>query len=128
MKSVTIVLYKRFFLRKDWQQDLDEERIETLAVDLNDELQPFGWQVRFQREEGHSVDVRGYGDLLNAVRLRVTGSQLGNPCLGHVIGASAACDPLADIRRGVNRLVFAPETIEPEDAYRKVCHNCGCGC
>ena len=127
-KSITIVVYNRNFLRPDWRQDLDVAAIEQLAIDLNDEFRQFDWQIRFLRDEEQAVDVRGYGDLLNAVRLRATGSSHSNPCLGHVIGSSAACDPLADIRRGINRIVFAPETIEPESAFKKVCHNCGCGC
>ena len=127
-KSISIVVYNRNFLRPDWRQDLDVVAIERLAVELNIEFRQFGWQVCFLRDSAHSVDVKGYGDLLNAVRLRATGSSHSNPCLGHVIGASASCDPLIDIKRGINRLVFAPETIEPESAYKKVCHNCGCGC
>lgn len=126
--SINIVIYKRNFLRADWRQDLDVAEIERLALALDKELQPFDWQVGFVLDEEQSVDVRGYGDLLNAVRLRATGSAHSNPCLGHVIGASAACDPIADIKRGVNRIVFAPETIEPEAAHKTVCHNCGCGC
>ena len=127
-KSINIVIYKRNFLRSDWCQDLDLEAIRSLVEDLNTEFRQFDWQVGLQVDEAQSVDVRGYGDLLNAVRLRATGSTLGNPCLGHVIGASAACDPLADIKRGINRIVFAPETIEPAAENRAVCHNCGCGC
>ncbi len=102
--------------------------IRTLTEDLNEEFRQFDWQVGLQVDDEQSVDVRGYGDLLNAIRLRATGSALGNPCLGHVIGASAACDPLADIKRGINRIVFAPETIEPAAENKTVCHNCGCGC
>ena len=51
-----------------------------------------------------------------------------NLCLGHVIGASPNRDLLEDIRRGVNRVAFAPETVEPEGSSKIVCHNCGCGC
>lgn len=127
-KSINVVIYNRNFLRSDWRQDLDLEAIRALVEELNIEFRQFDWQVGLQVDEEQSVDVRGYGDLLNAVRLRATGSQLGNPCLGHVIGASAACDPLADIKRGINRIVFAPETIEPSVENRTVCHNCGCGC
>ena len=49
-------------------------------------------------------------------------------CLGHIIGASPNRDLLEDVRRGVNRVAFAPETIEPEGSSKVVCHNCGCGC
>jgi hypothetical protein len=127
-KSITIVVYNRNFLRSDWRQDLDVAKIQRLAEELNRELKQFDWQVDFLVDDSQSVDVRGYGDLLNAVRLRATGSAHSNPCLGHVIGPSSACDPIADIKRGINRIIFAPETIEPESAYKKVCHNCGCGC
>lgn len=127
-KSITIVVYKRNFLRTDWHQDLDVAAIERYSAELNEEFAQFGWQVSFRLDEEQSVDVRGYGDLLNAVRLRATGSSHSNPCLGHVIGISADCDPLTDIRRGINRIIFAPETIEPEAAFKHVCHNCGCGC
>lgn len=126
MKKLTIAVYARHFLRADWRQDINEEAIAVLAAELDAELGAFGWQVEYRLEPDIQVDVRGYADLLNAVRLRVGGA--GNPCLGHVIGASTACDPLADIRRGVNRLIFAPETIEPDGPDKRVCHNCGCGC
>jgi len=126
VKELTIVVYARRFQRADWHQDLDVESVRALAQALDRELVAFGWQVRCLVDDSVSIEVKGYKDLLNAVRLRV--SDGGNPCLGHVIGASAACDPLADIRRGVNRLIFAPETIEPEGSDKRVCHNCGCGC
>ena len=38
------------------------------------------------------------------------------------------CDLFEDIRRGVSRVAFAPEMIEPEGENKAVCHNCGCGC
>lgn len=126
MNTLTIAVYARNFLRKDWRQDIDEQAIAALAADLDAELRSFGWQVEYRSMPDVCVDVKGYADLLNAVRLRAAGA--GNPCLGHVIGASAACDPLADIRRGVNRLIFAPETVEPDGPDKRVCHNCGCGC
>ena len=74
------------------------------------------------------IEARGYGDLLNAVRIRSSKPGLGNLCLGHVIGCSAHLDLLEDIRRGVRRIAFAPETIEPDGSDKVVCHNCGCGC
>jgi hypothetical protein len=35
---------------------------------------------------------------------------------------------MADIKRAINRVAFAPETVPPDDHNRRVCHNCGCGC
>jgi len=126
-KEITIALYQRNFI-SDWRYDLSAQSIAQLAEELNTELQSAGVGVRFSQEETISVDVQGYGDILNAIRLRSSESGRGNPCLGHIIGESKECNLLDDIRRGVSRLAFAAETIVPEDAHRKVCHNCGCGC
>lgn len=126
-KEITIALYQRHFI-SDWHYDLDAEKISQLATELNSELQPAGVSVRFTAEKALSVEVKGYGDILNSVRLRSSEPGTGNPCLGHIIGESKECNLLDDIRRGVSRLAFAAETIVPEDAHRKVCHNCGCGC
>jgi hypothetical protein len=35
---------------------------------------------------------------------------------------------MEDISTAVRRVAFAPETIAPSGEFRKVCHNCGCGC
>lgn len=126
-KEITIALYQRHFI-SDWCYELKAQNIAQLAEDLDTELQSAGIRVRFSPEETISVDVQGYGDILNAVRLRSSEPGTGNPCLGHIIGESKECNLLDDIRRGVSRLAFAAETIVPEDAHRKVCHNCGCGC
>ena len=37
-------------------------------------------------------------------------------------------DILEDLKRGINRVAFAPETVEPSGSDKVVCHNCGCGC
>jgi hypothetical protein len=84
--------------------------------------------LRQAKEEEIVLEVKGYNDLLNTVRLRSPQDGIGNLCLGHIIGASPNRDLLEDIRRGVNRVAFAPETIEPEGSNKIVCHNCGCGC
>jgi hypothetical protein len=126
-KEITIALYQRHFI-SDWHYGLNTQSIAELAEELNTELQSAGVSVRFSLEETISVDIQGYGDILNAVRLRSSEPVTGNPCLGHIIGESKECNLLDDIRRGVSRLAFASETIVPEDAHRKVCHNCGCGC
>lgn len=91
------------------------------------ELQPLGVNLSW-KEEDQVIEVQGYGDLLNAIRVRSPRDGFGNPCLGHIIGASCKLDLFADIRRGVNRVAFAPETVEPEGHAKQVCHNCGCGC
>lgn len=126
-KEITIVLYRRKFI-KDWYYEVRADAVQSLAEQIDAELSSAGVAVRFSGEEDVFVEVKGYGDILNSVRLRSSEAGVGNPCLGHVIGESTDCDLLADIRRGVNRLAFAPETIVPDAAHRKTCHNCGCGC
>jgi len=126
-KTITIALYSRRFV-KDWKYSVDADSISALAEQISTDLGSAGVSVRFSMEEDVSVDVSGYGDILNSVRLRSSEKGVGNPCLGHIIGESPECDLLADIRKGVNRLAFAPETIMPDAEHRKTCHNCGCGC
>lgn len=106
---------------------MDAAAREGFMRDLAAELRPLGVELSW-REEDPVIEVKGYGDLLNAVRVRSPLDGLGNPCLGHIIGTSCKLDLLGDIRRGVNRIAFAPETIEPEAHAKRVCHNCGCGC
>ncbi|PLX82140.1 MAG: hypothetical protein C0616_02640 [Desulfuromonas sp.] len=126
-KKIEVAFYQYRFVRPDWTYPLDEAAREGFMQNLAAELEPLGIDLSWQ-EEDQEIEVRGYGDLLNAVRVRSPRDGLGNPCLGHVIGASGKLDLLADIRRGVNRIAFAPETIEPEGHAKQVCHNCGCGC
>lgn len=127
-KEITVVFYGRRFPRSDWRYEIDESRLAALFGSLEAELEKLG--IRLQRLEDESVtlEVKGYADLLNCVRLRSPRDHIGNLCLGHVIGTSPNLDLFEDIRRGVNRVAFAPETIAPEDDHRRVCHNCGCGC
>ena len=88
----------------------------------------YGISITCVEEPENVFEVGGYADLLNTVRLRTNDGTLGNPCLGHVIGQSQNCNLLEDIQRGISRVAFAPETIEPDGSSKRVCHNCGCGC
>lgn len=126
-KEITIALYRRVFI-KDWHYEIAADAIARLASEINAELGSAGVSVRFSGEEDVAVEVKGYGDILNSIRLRSSEKGVGNPCLGHIIGESPECDLLADIKRGVKRLAFAPETVMPDAEHRKTCHNCGCGC
>jgi hypothetical protein len=127
-KEITVVFYGRRFAGGDWRYEVNETALADFFVGLARELAPFGIALRWQREEEVTLDVKGYGDLLNTVRLRSPGDNIGNLCLGHIIGPSQNRNLLEDIRRGVTRVAFAPETVEPEGSNRIVCHNCGCGC
>lgn len=128
LKPITIVFYDRRNARSDWRIDLDDRTLALFFDALIDEFAPLGIQVKYLRDESMSFDINGYADLLNSIRIRSPRDGIGNLCLGHIIGASPNRDPLEDIRRGVSRVAFAPETIEPEGSDKIVCHNCGCGC
>lgn len=127
MTTIQIALFQRNF-SKDWRYDVNPELIAELAKTLDNEYQSASVQVIYDGEQDTAVQVAGYGDLLNAVKLRSSAPGTGQHCLGHIIGESRNCDLLEDIRRGVSKLAFAPETIVPDSVHRKVCHNCGCGC
>ena len=127
-KEIQVSFYRREFTRGDWHYSIDEKALEDFLTGLAAELAPFGIRLSHGRDEAVTIQVGGYADLLNAVRLRSPLDGFGNLCLGHVIGASPNRDLLEDIRRGVNRIAFAPETVEPEGSSKVVCHNCGCGC
>jgi hypothetical protein len=127
-KESTVVLYGRRHSRADWSFELDERALDEMLTGLAEELAPFGMVLRREADAEMVLEVRGYNDLLNTVRLRSPQDGIGNLCLGHIIGISPNRDLLEDIRRGINRIAFAPETIEPEGSNKIVCHNCGCGC
>ncbi len=127
-KEISVVFYQRNYLADKWQQMVKQEELDALFLELGRELAGLGFDFKQIVEPDLSMDIKGYGDLLNSVRLRCAAHGVGNMCLGHVIGASQHLDLVEDIRRGVNRVCFAPETIEPEGSDKVVCHNCGCGC
>jgi hypothetical protein len=127
-REITVVFYGRRFVRGDWRYDVDEAAVAEFFAGLEPEFQRYGIELTWQTDESIALEIRGYGDLLNTVRLRAPGDGIGNLCLGHVIGASANTNFIEDLRRGINRIAFAPETIAPEEHNRRVCHNCGCGC
>lgn len=127
-KEISVVFFQRNYLADKWQQMVKQEEIDALFVELRSELAALGFDFKQVDEADVSMDIKGYGDLLNSVRLRCAAHGVGNMCLGHIIGASQHLDLAADIRRGVNRVCFAPETIEPQGSDKVVCHNCGCGC
>ena len=127
-KTITVAYYGYRLQQKGWIPELDPSEFPAFIEGLKQEYENLGIVVDFVEEPENSIEVAGYGDLLNTVRLRSPRDHIGNLCLGHVIGQSAKCDLFEDIRRGVSRVAFAPETIEPEGSHKVVCHNCGCGC
>ncbi|PLX96923.1 MAG: hypothetical protein C0621_01090 [Desulfuromonas sp.] len=128
VKEITVAFYARTFPRDDWGYDLNEKDFKTFVENIEAEFSPLGIAVRFEQLSDPVMEIRGYGDILNSVRLRAPLCGIGNLCLGHVIGSSSNRDLFEDIKRGLNRVAFAPETIEPDGSDKVVCHNCGCGC
>ena len=127
-KEITVVLYGYRLTNSEWSPAVNAETVHTFVDRLHAELNPLGITVSYLEEVENVLEVKGYGDLLNTVRLRSPHDHISNLCLGHIIGQSCHCDLLEDIRRGVCRVAFAPEMIEPEGSNKVVCHNCGCGC
>ena len=127
-KEITVVLYGYKTTNSEWSPDVNIEELDVFVDNLHNDLNSLGITVSYLKETEKILEVNGYGDLLNIIRLRSPKDNISNLCLGHIIGQSANCDFLEDIRRGVSRVAFAPEMIEPEGSNKVVCHNCGCGC
>lgn len=127
-KEITVVLYGYKLTNNEWTPDINIESLEAFVGNLHQDLNCLGITVSYQSDPDKILEVTGYGDLLNIIRLRSPKDHISNLCLGHIIGKSENCDFFEDIRRGVSRIAFAPEMIEPEGSNKVVCHNCGCGC
>ncbi len=127
-KEITVVRYGFKLTNPEWSPEVDLDAVEGFVLTLDEELKKLNIAIVYLNELENELEVRGYGDLLNTIRLRSPKDHIGNLCLGHIIGQSANCDFFEDIRRGVSRVAFAPEMIEPEGDNKVVCHNCGCGC
>ena len=127
-KLISLILYKQNHLRPDWNVDLASPDYCRFFGELTRELSSCDVLLSLADNPEFTIDINSYGDLLNAVRISSPEDGFTNICLGHVIGVSPNLNLAEDIRRGVNRIAFAPETVPPEDHNRKVCHNCGCGC
>lgn len=123
-----VVFYRRVADENcTWRDSSDWRAVAEMLDELKLELARFN--IEFcQFEEENEIIVRGYTDVLNSIRLRYPPAGFNNTCLGHVLGRSADRDLAADLKRGINRVLFAPETIEPQGSDKVVCHNCGCGC
>lgn len=127
-KTMTLTILGQNHVRKDWFFDFDSMGFELFFVELAGDLERFGITLGRTDNRDVIIGINSYGDLLNAVRISSPVDGFSSVCVGHVIGQSPNRDILEDIKRAVNRVAFAPETIQPEESNRKVCHNCGCGC
>ncbi|NJD90120.1 MAG: hypothetical protein FIA91_01170 [Geobacter sp.] len=127
-KPVILTIYNQNHLRRDWQFDFSGDGFIGFLQSVSEEMSRFGIAFSWRTNPDHTVEIKSYGDLLNAVRLTSPADGVSSRCVGHIIGKSQNLDLMEDLRRAINRVAFAPETIPPDDENRKVCHNCGCGC
>jgi hypothetical protein len=127
-KEITVTFYRQNHVRDNWKVDLQGGESQRFFGTLADDLSRSGVILKQAVNDGFTIDINSYNDLLNAVRISSPTDGFANVCVGHVIGQSPNLNLLDDIRRAVTRIAFAPETVPPEDHNRKVCHNCGCGC
>jgi len=127
-KLLVLSVCRQNHIRNNWKVDLEGEFFNSFVTDLTRELAGFGIVIECCYNDTVTVNVNSYADFLNAVRITSTTDGFINKCIGHIIGQSQNLNFYEDIRRAVNRVAFAPETIQPDENNRKVCHNCGCGC
>ena len=127
-KNMRLTCYGMRHNRPDWVNSLSGISFDLFFAELAQELERFGITLERSEDDGRVIEINSYNDLLNAVRIASPSDGISNVCVGHVIGKSPHLDPQEDIKRAVNRIAFAPETVAPDQENRKVCHNCGCGC
>lgn len=129
-KVLEVVFFARSWAADDWRYDRYENLDSSLAdmlAKMKAELAGFSIELRVVEEELKS-EIKGYGDLLNSMRISFSSAGVASYCLGHIICQSKNLDIVEDLQRGINRVAFAPETVEPAGSDKVVCHNCGCGC
>lgn len=127
-KQMVVTILDQQHLRNDWYVDFDGKPFQACLSGLVKEMKRLGITLTVQRNREVVITVNSYADLLNAVKISSLEDGHSNQCVGHIIGKSERLDIMEDISAAVRRVAFAPETIAPSSEFRKVCHNCGCGC
>lgn len=127
-KEMVITINDQKYLRKDWYFDFNGQIFQDFLTATVSEMKRLGVILSVVRNRDAVVSINSYADLLNVVKISSPQDGHSNQCVGHVIGKSRNLDILEDIGAAVRRVAFAPEMIAPSSEFRKVCHNCGCGC
>lgn len=127
LKALTVTILGQKHLRGDWCFDFEGESFRQFIADMSREMRKLGIALTCVRKREVTISINSYADLLNCVKVSSDDSQ-GTHCIGHIIGKSEHLDIMEDIGAAIRRIAFAPETIAPAGEFRKVCHNCGCGC
>lgn len=128
LKPITITILNQKHIRKDWLIDFDGETFQRFFDEMAKDMKRQGIALKKVRNRDVVIKINSYADLLNVVKVSSPEGGHSNQCIGHIIGKSENLDIMEDIRAAINRIAFAPETIAPASEFRKVCHNCGCGC
>ena len=127
LRQITVTVFDQNHVRKDWFFDFNGESFQHFLSETSRNIRKSGVALSCVYNRDVVISVASYTDLLNCVKISSDDSQ-GNHCIGHIIGKSEHLDILEDIATAIRRIAFAPETIAPAGEFRKVCHNCGCGC
>lgn len=127
-KKMVVTFYRQNHVRPDWRVDVSSGAFDLFFIELTDDLNRFGIELERRDDDNMVIDINSYSDILNSVRISSPSDGFANRCIGHIIDKSPNRDLMEDLKRAVNKMAFAPETVPPEEQNRKVCHNCGCGC
>jgi len=127
MKTIILTILDQTYKRKDWFYDFNSAGFTETAQKMIRELQALDVNLEIRHNHNLNITVDSYADLLNCIKISSPDDN-HNHCIGHIIGKSENLNIIEDINKAVRRIAFAPETIAPDAEFRKVCHNCGCGC
>lgn len=127
-KQMVITILEQKYLRNDWLFDFDGQVFQAFIAGMVKEMKRLGVALSVVRNRDAVISINSYADLLNVVKISSAQDGHSNQCVGHIIGKSENLDIMEDISIAVRRVAFAPETVAPSSEFRKVCHNCGCGC
>ena len=127
-KQLTLTLFSLEHARQDWNIDFDAQPFLGYRQTLIADMRKMGVALEIIRNDETFITVNSYVDLLNAIKISSVEDGHSNRCVGHIIGISPNLSIHEDITAAVRRIAFAPETIVPSNEFKKVCHNCGCGC
>lgn len=127
-KNITLTVLNQEHVKRDWFFDFEGETFQEFVDNLVAEMGKSGIALSLKRNREVVIKISSYADLLNVVKVSSQEDGHTNHCIGHIIGKSGNLSILEDIEVAVRRIAFAPETIAPSGEFRKVCHNCGCGC
>ena len=127
-KQIIITILDQKHLRNDWCFDFEGQPFQAFLAGTISEMERLGVLLTVVRNRDAIITINSYADLLNVVKISSLQDGHSNQCVGHIIGKSHNLDIMEDISTAVRRVAFAPETVAPSSEFRKVCHNCGCGC